>query len=100
MFDLCEAVIRNYINTYNENGLKGLFPTKPPGRPPKIGNWTKEDWDKVLEQTPNQYDKILLLTNGHLKDWLCMSRNTTTLKLPSLVCIIFARLEDAQDAVN
>jgi len=58
MFDLCEAVIRNYINTYNENGLKGLFPTKPPGRPPKISNWTKEDWDKVMEMTPNQYEKL------------------------------------------
>ena len=58
MFDLCEAVIRNYIKTYNKNGLKALFPTKPPGRPPKIANWTKEDWDKVMEMTPNQYEKL------------------------------------------
>jgi transposase len=58
MFDLCEATIRDYIKTYNKNGIKGLFPTKPSGRPPKIGDWTKEDWNKVLEQTPNQYDKL------------------------------------------
>ena len=34
------------------------MPDKQSGRPPKIGHWTKEDWDKVLEQTPNQYEKL------------------------------------------
>ena len=58
MFDLCEATIRDYIKTYNENGLEELFPTKPTGRPPKIAHWTREDWDKVMEQTPNQYEKL------------------------------------------
>jgi len=58
IFDLCEAVIRKYIKKYNENGLKELFPSKSPGRPPKIAHWTKQDWDKVMEQTPNQYDKL------------------------------------------
>jgi transposase len=58
MFDLCEAVIRNYVNTYNENGLKGLFPSKSSGRPSKIAHWTKEDWDKVMAQTPDQYEKL------------------------------------------
>jgi hypothetical protein len=28
------------------------------GRPSKIGHWTKETWDKVLEKTPNQYQKL------------------------------------------
>jgi len=58
MFDLCQNVIRKYINTYNENGLKGLFPSKSSGRPPKIAHWTKEDWDKVMERTPDQYEKL------------------------------------------
>ena len=57
-FDLCQQTIRNYINAYNQGGLPSLFPKKSPGRPPKIGHWTKGDWDKVLEQTPNQYEKL------------------------------------------
>lgn len=57
-FKLCEATIRNYIHSYNEGGLDKLAPVKPPGRPPKIGHWTKEQWDSVLEQTPNQYEKL------------------------------------------
>ncbi len=57
-FKLCEATIRDYIHSYNEGGLDRLAPVKPPGRPPKIGHWTKEQWDKVLEQTPDQYEKL------------------------------------------
>jgi transposase len=58
MFKLCEATIRSYINSYNQGGLDELAPVKPPGRPPKIANWTKEQWDKVLGQTPDQYRKL------------------------------------------
>jgi transposase len=58
MFRLCQATIRNYIHTYNEGGLETLTPKKSPGRPPKVAHWTKEDWDKVLERTPNQYGKL------------------------------------------
>ena len=58
MFDLCEATIRNYIHSYNQGGLDKLAPGKPTGRPPKIAHWTEEDWDRVLEQTPNQYEKL------------------------------------------
>jgi transposase len=58
MFNLCEATIRNYIHDYNEGGLKQLAPGKSTGRPPKIGQWTKAQWDEVLEQTPNQYKKL------------------------------------------
>ena len=57
-FKLCEATIRNYIHAYNQGGLDKLAPVKPPGRPPKIGHWTKEQWDEVLEQTPNRYEKL------------------------------------------
>ena len=57
-FKLCEATIRNYIHSYNEGGLDKLAPVKPPGRPPKIAHWTKEQWDQVLEQTPNRYEKL------------------------------------------
>jgi transposase len=65
MFNLCEATIRNYIHDYNKGGLEQLAPHKPTGRPPTIGSWTKEQWDKVLEQTPNQYEKL----NTQSRQW-------------------------------
>ena len=65
MFDLCEATIRNYIHSCNQGGLDKLKPGKPSGRPPKIPHWTKKDWDKVLEQTPNQYEKL----NTQSRQW-------------------------------
>lgn len=58
MFELCQATIRNYIHEYNKGGLEELAPAKSTGRPPKISQWTKQQWDKVLEQTPNQYEKL------------------------------------------
>lgn len=58
IFSICQQTARNYINAYNQGGLDGLMPDKQSGRPPKISHWTKEDWDKVLEQTPNQYEKL------------------------------------------
>jgi len=58
MFDLCQTTIRNYIHSYNKSGLDELKPGKPTGRPPKIANWTKEQWDEVLERTPDQYEKL------------------------------------------
>ena len=57
-FKLCEATIRNYIHSYNEGGLDKLAPVKPSGRPPKIGHWGKEQWNDVLGQTPDQYEKL------------------------------------------
>ncbi len=65
IFSICQQTVRNYINAYNQGGLNGLMPEKQSGRPPKIGHWTKEDWDKVLEQTPNQYEKL----NTHSRQW-------------------------------
>lgn len=57
-FDLCQQSIRNYIHAYNKGGVEALAPKKSPGRPPKIGHWAKEQWNEVLEQTPNQYKKL------------------------------------------
>ena len=57
-FGVCQATIRSYIHAYNEGGLQQLRPKKSPGRPPKIGHWSKEDWDTILRQTPNQYEKL------------------------------------------
>jgi transposase len=65
MFDLCQGTIRNYIHNYNRGGLEQLAPDKSTGRPPKIGHWTKEQWDAVLEQTPNQYEKL----NTQSRQW-------------------------------
>jgi transposase len=57
-FNVSQATIRRYIRAFNQGGLDALKPIKSTGRPPKIGNWTKEDWDRILEQTPNQYEKL------------------------------------------
>ena len=65
MFNLDVATIRSYIHDYNKGGLAELVPGKSPGRPPKIGQWTKEQWDKVLEQTPDQYKKL----NTQSRQW-------------------------------
>jgi transposase len=72
MFQLCEQTIRNYIHAYNDGGLDKLAPVKPPGRPPKIGHWTKEQWDEVLEQTPNQYEKLNTQSRQWTLERLCM----------------------------
>ena len=65
LFNLSEATIRRYIKRYNQGGLDVLAPVKQTGRTPRIANWTKEDWDKVLEQTPNQYEKL----NTQSRQW-------------------------------
>jgi transposase len=58
IFGLCQQVIRNYIHAFNEGGLDKLMPVKQTGRPPRVAHWTREDWDKIMEQTPDQYDKL------------------------------------------
>ncbi len=58
LFHLCETTIRSYVHTYNEGGLEQLRPKTSPGRPPKLADWTKDDWDKILERTPNQYERL------------------------------------------
>ena len=58
MFDLCPTTVRNYIRTYNSDGLKALVPQSPPGRKGKITDLKKADWDAILEQTPNQYQLL------------------------------------------
>jgi len=65
IFAICETTIRSYIKLYNEGGLDKLAPVKQPGRPPKIANWTKEQWDEVMERTPDQYEKL----NTHSRQW-------------------------------
>jgi transposase len=72
MFQLCEETIRNYIHAYNQGGLDRLKPVKQTGRPPKIGHWTKEQWDKVLEQTPNQYEKLNTQSRQWTLELLCL----------------------------
>lgn len=65
MFGLCQATVRNYIHAYNKGSLEQLQPKKSKGRPPKLANWTKEDWDKILERTPDQYEKL----NTESRQW-------------------------------
>ena len=58
MFHVCHATIRGYVHTYNDGGLEQLRPKKASGRPPKLADWTKADWDTILERTPNQYEHL------------------------------------------
>ena len=57
-FDLCPATVREYIKAYNAGQIEKLRPKKSPGRPPKVGQLNKDDWEQILQQTPNQYEKL------------------------------------------
>ena len=57
-FEVCTPTIRNDIKAYNANGIQGLIPNKSPGRLPKVGHLSRDQWTQILSQTPNQYDKL------------------------------------------
>ena len=57
-FDLCKPTVRTYIKAYNHSGIEALKPLPQPGRPPKVGQLKKDDWEEILKKTPNQYDKL------------------------------------------
>ena len=58
MFNVSDESVRTYIHTYNSSGLDALMPKRPPGRRGKITHFSKSDWNRLLEQTPNQYEKL------------------------------------------
>ncbi len=58
MFNLSDGSVRDYIHKYNTSGLEALIPKSPPGRRGKITHFSKSDWNQLLEQTPNQYEKL------------------------------------------
>lgn len=57
-FEVCKATIRSYIKAYNQGGVETLIPKKSTGRPPKVAQLTQNDWDQILRQTPDQYEKL------------------------------------------
>ena len=57
-FDLCEATVRSYIKAYDQGGIEGLRPGKSSGRPPKVGQLTRDQWEEILRRTPNQYEQL------------------------------------------
>lgn len=77
-FDVCPATVRAHIKAYNSGGIEPLMPQKQPGRPPKVGQLKKEEWQEILKKTPNQYDKLktdsrqwtLELLVGYAKEYL------------------------------
>ena len=77
-FDLCTATVREYIKAYNSGQIEMLRPRKSPGRPPKVGQLKRDNWEQILTQTPNQYDKLqtdsrewtLELLVGYTKEYL------------------------------
>ena len=57
-FDLHPATIRSYLKAYNQGGIEALRPKKAPGRRPKVGQLSRDQWDEILHQTPHQYEKL------------------------------------------
>ena len=57
-FELNPATIRCYLKAYNEGGIKALRAKKAPGRRPKVGQLSRSQWEEILHQTPNQYEKL------------------------------------------
>ena len=58
MFNLSDDSVRSYIHKYNTSGLEALMPKSPPGCRGKITHFRKSDWDRLFEQTPDQYEKL------------------------------------------
>ena len=58
MFNLSDDSVRSYIHKYNASGLEALMPKRPPGRRGKITHFSKSDWERLFQQTPNQYEKL------------------------------------------
>ena len=58
MFNLSDDSVRSYIHKYNTSGLEALMPQSPPGRRGKITHFSKSDWERLFQQTPNQYEKL------------------------------------------
>ena len=58
MFNLSDDSVRSYIHKYNTSGLEALMPKSPPGRRGKITHFGKSDWERLFEQTPDQYEKL------------------------------------------
>ena len=58
MFNLCDDSVRSYIHKYNASGLEALMPKSPPGRRGKITHFSKSDWERLFQQTPDQYEKL------------------------------------------
>ncbi len=57
-FDLCAATIRSYLKAYNQGGIEGLRPGKSPGRPPKVGQVPRAEWEEILRRSPAHYEKL------------------------------------------
>ena len=58
MFNVSDDSVRSYIHKYNTLGLEDLMPKSPPGCRGKITHFSKSDWDRLFEQTPDQYEKL------------------------------------------
>ena len=58
MFNISDDSVRSYIHKYNTSGLAALMPKSPPGCRGKITHFSKSDWERLFEQTPDQYEKL------------------------------------------
>ena len=58
LFNLSDGSVRSYIHKYNTSGLEALMPKSPPGRRGKVTHFGKSDWERLFQQTPDQYEKL------------------------------------------
>ena len=58
MFNLPDESVRSYIHKYNTSDLVALMPKSPPGCRGKITHFSKSDWDRLFQQTPDPYEKL------------------------------------------
>ena len=81
MFGVCEPTVRKYIHIYNQSSLDALLPQSPPGCNGKVIHLTREDFDKILAQTPNEYGQL----NTDSRQW--------TLKLIQLYLLEYHQIQ-------
>ena len=58
LFNLSDGSVRSYIHKYNTSGLEALMPKSPPGCRGKVTHFSKSDWERLFEQTPDHYEKL------------------------------------------
>ena len=59
-FDVCQATVRSYIKAYNSGGIDALRPQTASGRPPKIGQLSRDDTTFSVRQEEAENGKLLL----------------------------------------
>ena len=94
LFNLSDDSVRSYIHKYNTSGLEALMPKSPPGRRGKITHFSKSDWERLFEQTPDQYEKLQTESRQWTLDLMCLyfkAYHEISIT-PSAICMALRRI--------